>query len=122
MWTSDCLDSSVPHQQKIRSGTIVVIPWSDFVDNRVLRTAPQIYFDVYKNTFEYLHACEPGALLNLGIHSHFGGRPLMAAMFRRTLDYLKSQSGVWFAQHHEVARWLIEQNVQDMSYRSRFFV
>jgi peptidoglycan/xylan/chitin deacetylase (PgdA/CDA1 family) len=89
LWTSDCLDSSVPHQQKI-----VVIPWSDFVDNRVLRTAPQIYVDVYKNTFEYLNACEPGALLNLGIHSHFGGRPLMAAMFRKTLGYLKSQSGV----------------------------
>jgi peptidoglycan/xylan/chitin deacetylase (PgdA/CDA1 family) len=121
MWTSDCLDSSVPHRQKTRTGTIVVIPWSDFVDNRVLRTAPQIYFDVYKNTFEYLNACEPGALLNLGIHSHFGGRPLMAAMFRKTLDYLKSQSGVWFAQHHEVARWLIERKVEDMSYRSRFF-
>jgi hypothetical protein len=45
----------------------------------------------------------------------------MAAMFRKTLGYLKSQSGVWFAQHHEVARWLIEQKVEDMSYRSRFF-
>jgi peptidoglycan/xylan/chitin deacetylase (PgdA/CDA1 family) len=120
-WASDALDTSVPYQLRTRSGEIVIIPWSDFVDNRVLRTGPQIYYDVYRETFDYLNACEPGALLNLGIHGHFGGRPLMAAMFRKTLDYLKSQRDVWFAQHHEVAQWLIEQKVGGMSYRSRFF-
>jgi peptidoglycan/xylan/chitin deacetylase (PgdA/CDA1 family) len=120
-WTSDCLDCSVPHQRATRNGTIVVIPWSDFVDNRVLRGVPQTYFDVYRETFDYLNACEPGALLNLGIHSHFGGRPLMSAVFRKTLEYLKGQKDIWFTRHHEVAQWLIDQNVGDMSYRRRFF-
>src|SRR4030095_9917342 len=72
-WCSDSLDRSVPCVQKTKGGSIVLLPWSDFVDNRVLRTNPQIYFDVYRETFDYLHACEPGALLNLGVHSHFGG-------------------------------------------------
>jgi peptidoglycan/xylan/chitin deacetylase (PgdA/CDA1 family) len=120
-WASDCLDATVPHRQKTKSGSIAIIPWSDFVDNRVLRTDPQIYFDVYKNTFEYLNASEPGALLNLGVHSHFGGRPLMAAMFKKTLDYLKSQNDIWFAQHHEVAQWVTDQKAGDLSYRGRFF-
>lgn len=120
-WVSDCLDATVPHRQKTKSGSITIIPWSDFVDNRVLRTDPQIYFDVYKNTFEYLNASEPGALLNLGVHSHFGGRPLMSAMFKKTLDYLKSQKDIWFAQHHEVAQWIKDQKADDLSYRSRFF-
>ena len=120
-WCSDSLDTSVPYQHKTKSGRIVIVPWSDFVDNRVLRTDPQIYLNVYKETFDYLHACEPGALLNVGVHSHFGGRPLMSAMFRKTMEYLHSQKDVWFAQHHEVAQWLIDQKVEDLSYRSRFF-
>lgn len=120
-WCSDSLDRSVPCVQKTKGGSIVLIPWSDFVDNRVLRTNPQIYFDVYRETFDYLHASEPGALLNLGVHSHFGGRPLMAAQFRKTLEYLRSQKDVWFAHHHEVAQWLIEQKAEGLSYRSRFF-
>jgi peptidoglycan/xylan/chitin deacetylase (PgdA/CDA1 family) len=120
-WASDCLDSTVPRLQKTTSGSIAIIPWSDFVDNRVLRTDPKIYFDVYKNTFEFLNASEPGALLNLGVHSHFGGRPLMSAIFKKTLEYLKGQQDIWFAQHHEVAQWLTEQKADELSYRGRFF-
>jgi peptidoglycan/xylan/chitin deacetylase (PgdA/CDA1 family) len=120
-WLSDCLDSSVPHQATTKSGPIVIIPWSDFVDNRVLRGAPQTYFDVYRKTFDYLRQFEPGALLNVGIHSHFGGRPLMAAVFDDVLAWLTSHDDVWFAQHREVAQWLIDQKVGEMSYQSRFF-
>lgn len=87
----------------------------------MLRTDPQIYFDVYKNTFEYLNASEPGALLNLGVHSHFGGRPLMSAMFKKTLDYLRSQNDIWFAQHHEVAQWVTDPKADELSFRGRFF-
>jgi peptidoglycan/xylan/chitin deacetylase (PgdA/CDA1 family) len=119
-WCSDALDASVPYQQDTRSGKIVVIPWSDFVDNRALRASPRIYFDVYKEMFDYLYACEPGALINLGIHAHFGGRPLMTAMVRDILEYFRSQPDVWFAQHHEIAKWLVDQGIEDTSYRSRF--
>ena len=62
VWCSDALDLNLPYRQKTKSGSVVVIPWSDFVDNRALRASPQIYFDVYKETFDYLHACEPGSL------------------------------------------------------------
>jgi peptidoglycan/xylan/chitin deacetylase (PgdA/CDA1 family) len=119
-WCSDALDASVPYQQKTAAGPITVIPWSDFVDNRALRASPRIYFDTYKDTFDYLYACEPGALINLGVHSHFGGRPLMAAMFRQILEYFKSHKDVWFAQHHEIAKWMVEQQIEDTAYARRF--
>ena len=61
VWCSDALDSNLPYQQKTKSGSVVVIPWSDFVDNRTLRASPRVYFEVYKEMFDYLHACEPGA-------------------------------------------------------------
>ena len=53
-WYGDALDISLPRKQKVASGEIVAFPWSDFVDNRVLRGAPQTFFDVYKDTFDYL--------------------------------------------------------------------
>ena len=92
-WCSDALDASVPYQQQTKSGKIVMIPWSEFVDNRALRASPRIYFDVYKDMFDYLHACEPGGLINIGVHSHFGGRPAMAAVFRQILEYLREPQG-----------------------------
>lgn len=119
-WCSDALDASVPYQQQTAVGKIVVIPWSDFVDNRALRAAPHIYLDTYKDTFDYLYACEPGALINIGIHSHFGGRPLMAAMFRKVLEYFRGHKDVWFAQHHEVAKWLVDRQIEDTAYARRF--
>jgi allantoinase len=119
-WCSDGLDASVPYRAKTANGEMVVIPWSDFVDNRALRASPQIYFDVYKETFDYLYACEPGALINLGVHGHFGGRPLIAAMFRKILEYFRSHKDVWFVQHHELAKWIVDEKIEDTSYARRF--
>jgi peptidoglycan/xylan/chitin deacetylase (PgdA/CDA1 family) len=120
-WSSDALDSSMPYRQNTASGSIVMIPWSDFVDNRALRASPRIYFDVYKDTLDYLNAYEPGGLIHIGIHSHFGGRPLMAAAFRQILEYYREQKGVWFARPDEIANWMVAQNAESVSYGARFF-
>jgi hypothetical protein len=70
--------------------------------------------------FDYLHACEPGGLINIGIHSHFGGRPAMSAVFRQVLEYFRGHKDVWFAHHREVAKWFTEQKFEDTSYPTRF--
>ncbi len=62
---------------------------------------------------------ELGALLNLGVHCHFGGRPLMSAVFNKTLKYLKSCQSVWFAQQQEVVDWLVAHNVGNQCHRER---
>jgi Polysaccharide deacetylase len=49
-WYGDALDISLPRKEKTKGGHIVAFPWSDFVDNRVLRGAPQTYFEVYRDT------------------------------------------------------------------------
>ena len=119
-WCCDSLDATAPHWKETKAGKMLMIPWSDFVDNRALRASPRIYFDVYKDMFDYLHACEPGALINLGVHTHFGGRPAMTAIFRMILEYFRGHKDVWFARHDEVAKWIVEQKVTDTSYPSRF--
>lgn len=112
-WHCDALDYSLPRLEQTESGAIVAIPWSEFVDNRVQRGHPRSYFEVYQDTFDYLYRREHGSLLHIAIHSHFGGRPLMAANFDRILDYFGGFEGVWFARHAEVARWTAEQELDE---------
>ena len=120
-WYADALDISLPRRQKTKTGSIYGIPWSDFVDNRVLRGNPRDYFDVHKETFDYLYAHEPMGLLHVAIHGHFGGRPLVAAMFLKLLEYLKGFEDVWFPRRRELIQWMGEQNIDGLSYSERFF-
>ncbi|HZD39946.1 MAG TPA: hypothetical protein VE131_04445, partial [Terriglobales bacterium] len=61
-------------------------------------------------TFDFLYRTETPSLINLTVHAHFGGRPLMAAMLGELLHYMKGFPDVWFARHDEIARWVIAAN------------
>ncbi len=62
---------------------------------------------MYKDTVDYLYRSESIAMINLTIHGHFGGRPLISAMLVEILKYMKGISGVWFLQHDGIARWVL---------------
>ena len=114
------LDSSLPRVQKTASGTIVALPWSDFVDNRVLRSSPRDYYDAYVETFEYLRSHERLGLINMAAHGHFGGRPLMSAMVAKVVEHLKGQPDVWFTTHEEIARWFAGLGIERIPTQQRF--
>ena len=120
-WYADALDISLPRKEKTPSGDIVAFPWSDFVDNRVLHGNPETYYNVYKSTYEYLSAHEPMSLILVGFHSHFGGRPLMTAMFDRLLGFFKAQPDIWMPGHEALAEWALQQPDGSTSYAKRFF-
>jgi peptidoglycan/xylan/chitin deacetylase (PgdA/CDA1 family) len=120
-WYADALDLTLPRKEQTASGPIVALPWSDFVDNRVLRASPRDYADVYIDTFDYLHNQEPGGLINVAIHSHFGGRPLIVAQFQKILRYFQNFDDVWFPTHRELVQWFIDQGKDSISYKDRFF-
>lgn len=111
LWHGDHNDVDLPYVVKTAKGPLVAIPQSNFADNRVLRGNPRDYFEVYKDTFDYLYNTEPIAVLNLTVHSHWGGRPLMSAQVREVLKYIKGFSHVWFAGHDDVARWVLNHPV-----------
>jgi peptidoglycan/xylan/chitin deacetylase (PgdA/CDA1 family) len=120
-WHADALDTSLPRLQHTPSGPIVAIPWCDFVDNRVLRASPRDYFDVYKDSFDYLRASEPTGLLHIAVHAHFGGRPLVAAQFEKLLAYFTGFNDVWLPRHAELIDWFLAQKIEDLGYAKRFF-
>jgi peptidoglycan/xylan/chitin deacetylase (PgdA/CDA1 family) len=109
IWHGDYNDTDLPYLFETQKGKLVAIAHSDFTDNRTLRSSPRDFYNVYKDTFDYLHKHEAPSLLNLTVHCHFGGRPLMSAMLHELLRYMKGSPNVWFARHDEVARWVLTQ-------------
>lgn len=109
IWHGDYNDTDLPYIVETSSGRLVALAHSDFTDNRTLRSSPRDFYNVYKDTFDYLYRYEAPSLINLTVHAHFGGRPLMSAMLHELLRYMRGYPDVWFARHDEVARWTIEQ-------------
>ena len=121
LWHNEAGDSDQPHRIDVNGRPMVAIPGSDFTDNRVLRTAPQLLLDTYKRTFGYLYAFEPRSYIGLSIHCQFGGRPLMIAAFNELLDYFASFPDVWFASHRQIAEYVLEAGIEGPAYSRRFF-
>jgi peptidoglycan/xylan/chitin deacetylase (PgdA/CDA1 family) len=120
-WYADALDNSLPRVEKTKSGSLIALPFSEFVDNRVLRASPRDYYDVYKDSFDYLYAHEPAGLLHIAIHCHFGGRPLITAQFRKLLRFFSEFNDVWFPTHRELVKYFVDQRIDKVPYSQRFF-
>jgi hypothetical protein len=86
-----------------------------------MRASPRDLYDAHMGQFNYLLKHEPMGLMTLVIHCQFGGRPLITAVLQELLEKMKKTPGVWFARHDELAQWALKQNVDEYTYRSRFF-
>ena len=120
-WHADVTYTDLPHRIHTVNGDMAAVPNSDFTDSRVLRSSPNDLIDVYKNTFDYLYENEPGSLLVLTLHAHFGGRPMIVSVFDQILKYFKKHPDVWFARHEELADWAMAQPSDENRYQDRFF-
>lgn len=120
LYQADANDADAPYCIDVGGRPLVMMPASDFTDNRVLRASPRDFYDVYKGTFDYLRANEPGAYLAFTLHTHWGARPLMQAVFDEIISYYKSFPDVWFARHDELARWTLEDGIRETRPGQRF--
>lgn len=120
-WTHDCLDTSGPWLNRTPKGQIMMFPWTDFVDNRVLRSDPTGLFGAQKSAFDYLYANEDLGVVHIGLHSHVGGRPTMAAQLERLLAYFREQDGVWFTRPEAIVDWMLSEGIDDATFTSRYF-
>jgi peptidoglycan/xylan/chitin deacetylase (PgdA/CDA1 family) len=112
LWHGDYNDTDLPYVRETAYGKLIAIAHSDFTDNRTLRSSPRDFYNVYKDTFAYLYRHEAPSLINLTVHAHFGGRPMMAAMLDELLRYMRGFPDVWFARHDEVARWTLANSIK----------
>jgi peptidoglycan/xylan/chitin deacetylase (PgdA/CDA1 family) len=121
LWYGDYNNIDLPFCVNTAKGMLVALPHTDFADHRVLRGNPRDWFDVYKDTFDYLYANEPTAFLNVTVHCHFGGRPLMAAQLDRILKYILGFADVWLVRHDELAEWIKANGIAEWTNQQRFF-
>lgn len=121
LYQGDMNDASLPRREHVNGRSIVRMPTSDFPDNRVLRTNPRDYYDVYKNTFDYLYRDEPMALLPMTVHCHSGGRPFITAVLDEILRYYAQFPDVWFARFRDVAQYFADLDIDEVTYPERFF-
>jgi peptidoglycan/xylan/chitin deacetylase (PgdA/CDA1 family) len=120
-WFGDFKDSDLPRRIHTLSGSIIAIPASEFTDNRVLRGSPKDYFDLYKNTFDYLYNHERGSILNLSVHCHWGGRAPIMAMVHQLYEYFTGFDDVWFPTLAEIADYMNTLSFDELWYAERHF-
>jgi len=106
-WHGDYNDTDLPYVVETRHGAIVALMHSDFTDNRVLRGSPRDFLNVYLDTFDFLQTSGAVEIINLTLHTHFGGRPMMAAMLAKILERYRAAGDVWFARHDEMAAFIL---------------
>lgn len=120
LWHGDYNDIDLPVQTETGAGSIVAIPHSDFADNRVLRGAPDAWYQCYRDMFDYQFRREPASFINITMHGNFGGRPLMAAQLDKLLGYILAHEGVWMPRHDELAAWVNAHGLRETAYTQRF--
>ena len=120
-WTTDITYVDLPIRIRTDYGDIAGVPTTDFSDNRVLKANVRDLFDVYKGMFDYLEANEPMGLLVMVMHCQFGGRPLVTAVLEEILKYMARSPNVWFARHEELAQWALASELDEHTYKMRFF-
>jgi peptidoglycan/xylan/chitin deacetylase (PgdA/CDA1 family) len=121
LWYGDYNQIDLPFCVSVGSRTIVALPHSDFADHRVLRGNPRDWYDVYQDTFDYLYHNESTSFLNITVHCHFGGRPLIAAQVDRILKYIRGFPEVWVARHDELAQWVLDKRIAEWTNGARFY-
>jgi allantoinase len=121
LWYGDYNHVDLPFCVPAGGRTIVALPHSDFADHRVLRGNPRDWYDVYRDTFDYLYQNEPTSFLNVTVHCHFGGRPLIAAQFDRILKYIRGFPDVWIARHDTLAQWTLDNKIAEWTNGARFY-
>jgi allantoinase len=120
LWHGDYNDIDLPVRTDTAGGPIVAIPHSDYADNRVLRGAPDTWFNCYRDLFDYQYGREPGSFINITMHGNFGGRPLMAAQLDKLLSYIGTREGVWMPRHDELAHWVNQHGLAEVPYTTRY--
>jgi len=106
-WHGDYNDTDLPYVVKTPAGNLVALMHSDFTDIRVIRGSSRDFLYVYRDTFDFLYKTDRPEIINVSLHTHFGGRPVMASVFAQVLEHFQSFDQVWFARHDEIAAWIL---------------
>ncbi|MFE0019509.1 polysaccharide deacetylase family protein [Amycolatopsis sp. NPDC059021] len=107
-WTGDYNDHELPQVVPTPAGPLVAIMHSEFSDVRFSGT-PRAFLDVHTDLLDHVLSAPSPGILNVTVHAHVGGRPLLSDMFDRLLGQIdKHRDDVWLATHQQVAELILD--------------
>jgi allantoinase len=115
-WTGDDASDDIPWVRKINGKPIVILPRTNLQSNDLIvwmrhSNPGSVFSDGFKDAFDYLYKeGERGSpkWVEMVVHTDIGSRPALAGHIEKTIDYVKSHDGVWFARRSEIAAWALK--------------
>jgi allantoinase len=118
-WTGDLPGPDIPQLRVVNGKPLVIMPRLDYANDLSLlfnaKNPARFYFDSFKAAFDWLYAeGQTGApkLIDCLVHAHIGGRPNIIGVFEECIRYAKGFPEVWFATKGEIARWYLDNCVE----------
>lgn len=118
VWCGDDASDDVPFVRDVGGKSFVVLPQTNAQHNDMQiflgpRNPPSIIWEGFKESFDQLYreGCEgvPG-WVEIILHCHIGGRPILNGTIRKCLDYVKDHEQVWCTTRNQIARWTLTMN------------
>jgi peptidoglycan/xylan/chitin deacetylase (PgdA/CDA1 family) len=113
LWSGDFNDRELPYVLSTSHGPLVAIMHADVSDVRASMSGPTGYRDAHRDMLTYMLQSPYPEVLNVIVHAHVGGRPLLASMFDQILGFVREAGDeVWIATRAQVAEHVLRQTNQ----------
>ncbi len=118
-YTLDLLHDDQPTPVKVRSGSLVSIPYSLEVNDVPLlvmrNTPPERYAEICKAQFDQLYeeGAESGTVMCMPLHPFLIGQPHRIAALDEVLRHVVGHDKVWLATGREIAQHYIDHHLAD---------
>ena len=122
IYSSNLMDDAWPYLHHHPAGAVVELPVQWLLDdapffqfNPHLVNRPIAVTELVLNQWqeELLGVHEFGGIFNLTMHPQLTGHPSRLRMLRRLIEFLRTLDGVWIATCEEVARYWLEQTLDE---------
>lgn len=113
VWNGDYCDSDVPYLIDVNGKKIVSVGYvrPGYTDNDLLPLGLSGALEQLKSEFDahFEESARHPMKFRYALHNFTGGRPGLAKVLEKFLQYVKGHQGVWFCRSIDVARFWLEQ-------------
>jgi len=112
VWNGDYHDADIPYIINVNGKKLVSIGYvrPSYTDNDIVPYGLTAGLEHLKAEFDahYEESARHPMKFAYAMHSHNGGRPGMARLFEKFIEYVKGHEGVWFCRCIDLANFWLE--------------
>ncbi len=112
VWNGDYHDTDIPYVMDVNGKKLVSIGYvrPSYTDNDIVPYGLNAGLEHLKAEFDahYEESARHPMKFVYAMHSHNGGRPGMARLFEKFIEYVKGHQGVWFCRCIDMANFWLE--------------